>query len=73
MGIRTGDVDVSLRKGGEDSGGEVLVVVCQRLVIGIGSGAEAEILCFGPVGWETIKFFEGGRSKSFAIGNLLPA
>ncbi len=41
MGIRAGNVDVSLRKGREDGGGQELVVVCHRLVIGVGSGAEA--------------------------------
>lgn len=73
IGVRAGNVDVSLRKGREDGGGQELVVVCHRLVIGIGSGAEAKILCLGPVGWEAIKLFKGGGGERFAIGDLLPA
>lgn len=49
MGVRAGNVDVSFRKGREDGGGQELVIIRQRLVIWIGSGAEAEILYFGPV------------------------
>ncbi len=73
MGVRAGNVDVSLRKGREDGGGQELVVVCHRLVIRIGSGTEAKILCLGPIGWEAIKLFKGGGGERFAIGDLLPA
>ena len=73
MGVRAGDVDVSLRKRGEDGGGQELVVIRQRFCIGIGSGAEAQILCLGPVGWEAIKLFKCGGSERFAIGDLFPA
>ena len=73
MGVRAGNIDVSLRKGREDSGGQELVVIRQRVRLGIGSGAETQILCLGPVGWEAIKLFKCGGGEGFAIGNLFPA
>ena len=73
MGVRAGNVNVSPRKWREDGGGQELVVVCQRLVVGIGPGAEAKILCLGPIGWEAIKLFKGGGAERFAIRDLLPA
>ena len=73
MGIRAGNVDVSFRKGREDGGGQELVVIRQRLGIGIGSGAKTQILCLSPVGWEAIKLFKCGGGERFAIGDLYPA
>ena len=73
MGVRAGNVDVSLRKGREDGGGQELIVIRQRLGIGIGSGAEAQILCLGPVRWKAIKLFKCGGGERIAIRDLLPA
>ena len=73
MGVRARNVDISLRKGREDGGGQELVVIRQRLAIGIGSRAEAQVLYLGPVGWEAIKLFKCGGGERFAIGDLLPA
>ena len=72
MGVRAGNVHVSLRKGRENGGGQELVVIRQRVCLGIGSGAESQILRLGPVGWEAIKLFKCGGGERFAIRDLLP-